>query len=200
MISALPPDMPPADVRIYCSVEAGLEFGVPAELIYAVSLNEGGRAGLAMRNTNGTYDLGWMQFNTSYLRTLAPYGVRPEFAQEDSCYPWHLAAWRLRGHLEEEGRADFWTRGAYYHSRTPSYNAVYRNRLIKNAARFDYVKAEQYFMMIEDQRRGAEVKAARDHAAEERRKTALKPVADDVTEALNALQRTQLSEVRADVR
>lgn len=150
IISDLPPEMPIAEVRYYCSVEASLRYGLPPELVYAVSLNEGGSPGLRSKNKNGTEDLGYMQFNTSYLAKLASYGISAEDVQSNSCYPFHLAAWRLRGHLEEPGDQDMFTKAAYYHSRTPTYNEIYRNKLMVNAAKFDFEKGLKYLNIILD--------------------------------------------------
>jgi len=148
IISDLPPDMPIAEVRYYCSVESSLRYGLPPELVYAVSLNEGGSPGMRSKNKNGTEDLGYMQFNTSYLAKLASYGISPEDVQKNSCYSFHLAAWRLRGHLEESGPEDMFTKAAYYHSRTPAYNEIYRNKLMVNAAKFDFEKGLKYLNII----------------------------------------------------
>jgi hypothetical protein len=43
-----------------------------------------------------------MQFNTSYLRDLAPYGIKPEDVAASGYYPYDLAAWRLRGHIKND--------------------------------------------------------------------------------------------------
>lgn len=145
LISDLPPQIPAEDARIWCSVEAARRYALPPELVYAVSRTEGGRPGIAVENSNGTYDLGWMQFNTAYLATLRGFGIRPSDVQGSSCYPFHLAAWRIRGHLEESPmKGDVFTRAAWYHSRTPEYNIAYRRRLIGNARRFDYAKAARF--------------------------------------------------------
>jgi hypothetical protein len=50
-------------------------------------------------------------------------------------YPFLLAAWRIRGHLQHDA-GDVWTRAANYHSRTPRYNAVYRADLMRRASRW----------------------------------------------------------------
>ena len=145
MISDLPPQVPAEEARIWCSVEAAGRYALPPELVYAVSRTEGGRPGIAVENSNGTFDLGWMQFNTAFLRSLRSYGIKASDVQANTCYPFHLAAWRLRGHLEESPlKGDAFTRAAWYHSRTPELNASYRARLIANARRFDYAKAAEY--------------------------------------------------------
>ena len=148
MISDLPPQMPVNEVRMFCSVESAIHYQIPADLIYAVALNEGGNFKSKVKNTNGTYDLGIMQFNTAYLKTLKDEGINPEDALKTGCYPFHLASWRIKGHISENTNADLFTKVAYYHSRTPKYNIVYRNRLIKNLQKFDYIQAEQIYSII----------------------------------------------------
>ncbi|WP_407214871.1 lysozyme family protein [Enterobacter kobei] len=69
----------------------------------AVAEKEGGSTGLENknRNSNGTYDVGRMQFNTVYLKDLEKYGITAEdVAQPQSCYSYDLAAWRIRGHIK----------------------------------------------------------------------------------------------------
>ncbi len=60
-------DMPPAQVeRCSCSITAAIKYQVPANIMLAVAEKEGGSTGLENknRNSNGTYDVGRMQFNT----------------------------------------------------------------------------------------------------------------------------------------
>jgi hypothetical protein len=127
------PNMPPQQQEmVVCSIGAGLAYGVPVNVMLAVAEQEGGRPGQWVRNTNGTYDVGAMQFNTTYLRELQRYGITPQAVAQPGCYPYQLAAWRLRGHLKND-QGDIWTRVANYHSRTPQYNARYRYQLVRRA-------------------------------------------------------------------
>ena len=119
-----------------CSIAAAQRFGLPPSVMLAVAQIEGGRPGQAARNTNGTYDLGPMQLNTAWLATLRPYGVDPRWALAGGCYPYQLAAWRIRGHLVRD-RGDYWTRVANYHSRTPALNRPYRAEVMVSAGRWD---------------------------------------------------------------
>jgi hypothetical protein len=133
----VPTALPPPDIqtRIVCSISAAQSFGLPPSVMLAVAQIEGGRPGLARRNTNGTYDLGPMQLNTAWLAELRPYGVDPRWALGYGCYSYQLAAWRIRGHLLRD-RGDYWTRVANYHSRTPAQNQPYRAQVIISAERW----------------------------------------------------------------
>jgi len=121
--------------RIVCSIAAALEYYVPVDVLLAVAELEGGRVGTISRNRNGTYDIGPMQFNTAYLADLRKFGISAEDVNVEGCYPYRLAAWRIRNHIEKDS-GDIWTRAANYHSRTPKYNRIYREKMIRAAKRW----------------------------------------------------------------
>ena len=58
-------------------------------------------------------------------------------------YPYQLAAWRLRKHLQHD-RGDVWTRAANYHSRTPRHNARYRHQLMRKAHQWSQWLGRQF--------------------------------------------------------
>ena len=129
----LPPQM---QERVVCSITAAVKYEVPANIVLAVAEQEAGKPGQWVENTNGTQDVGPMQFNTAYLAELRKYGITAKDVAQGGCYSYDLAAWRLRGHLRND-QGDIWTRAANYHSRTPQYNAVYRASLIKRAGKWE---------------------------------------------------------------
>jgi hypothetical protein len=136
--------LPPAQQEmVTCSIEAAVMFGVPANALLAVAEQEGGRAGLWQPNANGTHDVGTMQFNTAYLRDLRRYGITVEDVAGAGCYPYRLAAWRLRRHMEDDG-GDFWTRIANYHSRTAQFNQRYAGQIKRRAAKWDQFLRQHY--------------------------------------------------------
>ncbi|HHN9152362.1 TPA: conjugal transfer protein [Escherichia coli] len=131
-------DMPPAQVeRVVCSITAAIKYQVPANIMLAIAEKEGGNTGLENknRNSNGTYDVGRMQFNTVYLKDLEKYGITAEDVAQPGCYSYDLAAWRIRGHIKND-KGDIWTKAANYHSKTPKFNEVYRADLIRKAAKW----------------------------------------------------------------
>lgn len=129
-------DLPPQlQERVVCSIAAAVKYQIPANIVLAVAEKEAGKPDQWVRNTNGTHDVGPMQFNTVYLRDLARYGISPADVAAAGCYAFDLAAWRLRQHIRKD-RGDLWTRAANYHSRTPQYNAVYRTDLVVKAGRW----------------------------------------------------------------
>ncbi len=129
-------DLPPQlQERVVCSIAAATRYQIPANIVLAVAEKEGGQPGRWVRNSNGTHDVGAMQFNTAYLRELSRYGIEPDAVAAHGCYPYSLAAWRLRRHIKYD-RGDLWSRVANYHSRTPQFNAVYRADLIRRAVKW----------------------------------------------------------------
>ena len=129
-------DLPPQhQERVVCSITAAVKYEVPANIVLAVAEKEGGKPGQWVKNTNGTYDVGPMQFNTSYLHNLKPYGITAADVEQAGCYPYELAAWRLRSHILND-TGDLWTRVANYHSRTPFYNARYRKGVMRKAVKW----------------------------------------------------------------
>ena len=132
------PDLPPShhqQERIVCSITAAEKYAVPANILLAIAEKENGKPGVWVKNTNGTHDVGAMQFNTAYLKTLGRYGISPEDVASGGCYAYDLAAWRIHGHLTKDP-GDIWTRAANYHSRTPYYNQLYRADLMVKANRW----------------------------------------------------------------
>jgi hypothetical protein len=141
-------DLPPQiQERVICSISAAVKYEIPVNIVLAVAEKEAGKPGQWVQNSNGTYDVGPMQFNTKYMHDLARYGIKPSDVATSGCYSFDLAAWRLRGHIKND-KGDLWTRVANYHSRTPKYNVVYRADLRLKAAKWaDWVAAR--FVTVE---------------------------------------------------
>lgn len=130
------PGLPPKlHEQVVCSIYAAIKYEIPANILLAIAEKEAGKPGQWVRNSNGSYDVGSLQFNTQYLRTLSRYGIAPADLAQAGCYPFELAAWRVRQHLRTDS-GDMWTRAANYHSRTPRFNGIYRADLMKRAARW----------------------------------------------------------------
>lgn len=135
-------DLPPQlQERVVCSISAAVKYEVPANIVLAVAEKESGKPGQWVKNSNGTHDVGPMQFNTSYLGDLARYGITANDVAAAGCYSFDLAAWRIRQHIRND-KGDLWTKAANYHSRTPKYNQVYRADLIVKAVKWaDWLEA-----------------------------------------------------------
>lgn len=137
-------DLPPLiNERVVCSLSAAAKYEIPANVLLAVAEKENGRPGQWVRNSNGSHDVGQLQFNTKYLHSLARYGITPSDVAAAGCYPYDLAAWRLRQHITKDA-GDLWTRSANYHSRSPRFNEIYRADLMRRAARWADWLAARY--------------------------------------------------------
>jgi hypothetical protein len=146
----LPPQM---QERVVCSISAAVKYEVPANIVLAVAEKEAGKPGQWVRNSNGTHDVGPMQFNTTYLADLARYGITASDVASAGCYSFDLAAWRLRMHLRND-KGDLWTKAANYHSRTLRHNVVYRSDLIRKASKWaDWLEAR--FVTLDVTKAGA---------------------------------------------
>jgi len=128
----LPPNM---QERVVCSVTAAVKYEIPANILLAIAEKEGGKPGQWVRNSNGTHDVGSLQFNTRYLQDLSRYGITPDHVAQAGCYAYDLAAWRVRQHIRND-QGDIWTKAANYHSRTPKHNVRYRADLIAKAVKW----------------------------------------------------------------
>ena len=132
-IKTMPVDLPVTlQEKVKCSIVASVRYQIPTNVLLGIAEIENGKPGQKVANSNGTYDIGSLQFNTAYLAELKKYGIRQSDAAAPGCYPYHLAAWRLKQHITND-KGDFWSRAANYHSKTPSYNMVYRAKLMTAA-------------------------------------------------------------------
>jgi soluble lytic murein transglycosylase-like protein len=81
---------------VRCVAQASARYEVPELLLHGILMKEGGRMGQAVRNRNGTYDLGLAQINTSWLTHFARYGVRLEHLLNDTCTNLSASAYILK--------------------------------------------------------------------------------------------------------
>lgn len=137
-------DLPPEQQEmVECAISAAVKYAIPANIMLAVAEKEGGKPGQWVKNRNGTYDVGYMQFNTAYLKSLKKYGIEAKHVAAEGCYSYDLAAWRISTHLRED-EGDMWTRAANYHSTTPEFNSRYRADLITKTVKWGEWLEEHY--------------------------------------------------------
>jgi soluble lytic murein transglycosylase-like protein len=119
-----------------CIFLAAQTYSVPPAVLLGIYQVEGGKVGQSVGpNKNGSYDLGPMQINTIWLPQLArEWGVSQKTAhqwvRDDPCTNTGVAAWILRGHLDETNNLS--KAIAHYHSRTPNYGTAYRGRVVSS--------------------------------------------------------------------
>ena len=126
-----------------------MKYGIPANIMLAVASQEGGKAGQAVLNANGSVDYGAMQINTAWLADLRKYGITARDVTKAGCYAYDLAAWRIRQHIKHD-TGSLWQRVANYHSYTPELNWDYRRQIEKRAA-FWLAWLQKRFITIEVQ-------------------------------------------------
>ena len=116
-----------------CLMLAAQTYSVPPAVLVGIYQVEGGKPGQAVKNTNDTYDLGPMQINTIWIPELAEkWGVSNNTAlqmvKNDPCTNMGVAAWILRGHMDETGNLA--QAIAHYHSRTPKFGGPYKGKVV----------------------------------------------------------------------
>ncbi|MFT3741215.1 MAG: lytic transglycosylase domain-containing protein [Gammaproteobacteria bacterium] len=122
------------DVPIECINQAAVTYYVPAQVIISVLNVEGGRAGTASLNRNGTFDYGPMQINSKWLPKIAPYGYTREQIQYDPCVNVMVGAWILSTKIADsvQTQGGYWHGVAGYHSLTPTLNDTYQTKVLTN--------------------------------------------------------------------
>ncbi|MEO8964322.1 MAG: lytic transglycosylase domain-containing protein [Gammaproteobacteria bacterium] len=118
------------DVPPRCIIQAEAIYHVPVVLILSVMRQENGRNGQAVKNKNGSYDLGVMQINTRWLPALSRYGYTQEDLQYDPCKNVMAGTWILANNIATSNM--LWAGIGNYHSHTPQYNASYQNDIYKH--------------------------------------------------------------------
>jgi soluble lytic murein transglycosylase-like protein len=98
-----------------CWEEAGREFSIAPELLYAIAEQESNLDPRAIgRNRDGSRDIGLMQVNSYHLPRLAKYGITEQSLLNDSCRALKVGAGIL---------ADFMRRYGYSWEAVGAYNA-----------------------------------------------------------------------------
>lgn len=115
-------------VPIECINQAAVTYYVPAKVIVSVMAVEGGRVGMAKRNTNGSYDFGPMQINSIWLKKIQPYGYTQDELQYDPCVNVMVGTWILSREIASSGN-NFWYGVGNYHSNTAPLNQSYQYKV-----------------------------------------------------------------------
>lgn len=127
------------DVPLDCINEAAVAFHVPAVVILSIMAVEGGKNGMITKNKNGSEDLGVMQINSSWLKSLKPYHISKEDLQNNPCQNVRVGTWILAHHMADKSG---WQGIADYHSKTKKYNLAYQQKLQTHFYRINAVIRE----------------------------------------------------------
>ncbi len=121
--------------RLNCSIQAGLKYNVPVDVLLAISSIENGNIDTISKNTNNSYDYGVMQINSIYIEELND-KLNLDLKKEDflkrDCFSFQVAAYKLKEHIKFDN-GDLLTKLAMYHSKTPKYNDIYKKKIIAHA-------------------------------------------------------------------
>ena len=121
------------NLTLDCMAEAAQEHDVSLAALMGILAVEGGKAGEALRNPDGSFDVGPFQVNTRNLNDLSAKGFVPEAIVLDGCVNAHAAAWILRREYARTG--NIWEAVGAYHSRTPQFRDAYIARVRRHLAR-----------------------------------------------------------------
>jgi hypothetical protein len=121
--------IPFADIS-QCINEVALTYHVPAKLIISILEVEQGKVGQVVKNTNGTYDIGPMQINSTWLPELEKYNITQQDIQFNACANITVGAWILSKKIAN--RDDVLVGIGDYHSHTEKLNKTYSGLVIKN--------------------------------------------------------------------
>lgn len=133
-----------AQALAVCIFAAAQTYSVPPAVIMGILHVEGGRVGMASKNTNGTEDLGPMQINTIWMPELArhwnvPQATAKRLVRDDACVNIGVGTWILRKKINDSG--SLYKGIAWYHSATPKFGTVYRQKVIRAMQRYRLVRA-----------------------------------------------------------
>ena len=113
----------------FCYEEAGSRYGISPNLLYAISKGESSFNPIAINyNTNGSYDYGLMQINSTWEPALRKLGI-PWDTLADPCTNVMVGAWVLSQCIRDYGYT--WPAVGCYNSRTPSKRDRYAARIAR---------------------------------------------------------------------
>jgi soluble lytic murein transglycosylase-like protein len=117
----------------FCFDEAGTIYGIAPRLLWTISKGESNFNPRAVNyNSNGSYDFGLMQINSSWAPTLRKMGISWE-SLADPCTNVKVGAWVLAQCIQDYGYT--WAAVGCYNSRTPSKRDRYAARIARLMSR-----------------------------------------------------------------
>ncbi|SFL98356.1 lytic transglycosylase domain-containing protein [Rugamonas rubra] len=113
-----------------CWEQAAARYNVNPQLLYAIAKTESGLNPLARnRNKNGSYDVGLMQINSSWLPRLRQFGLDEQQLLEP-CTSIQVGAWILAQNMQRLGNS--WDAIGAYNSSKPALRLKYALRVYQN--------------------------------------------------------------------
>lgn len=113
-----------------CWEAAAQRYGIDPRLLVAIAKTESGINPRAYnRNSNGSYDVGLMQINSSWLPVLKRFGI-DERQLYDPCVSLQVGSWILAQNLRRSGNP--WQAVGAYNSSNPERARAYALKVYRN--------------------------------------------------------------------
>jgi soluble lytic murein transglycosylase-like protein len=120
----------------FCFEEAGKAYGISPLLLWGIAKTESSFNSQAVNvNTNGSYDYGVMQINSSWYKTL---GAETWERLSDPCTNVYVGAWVLAQCIQRNGYT--WEAVGCYNSGNPKKRKMYARKVIKELKLSGYGK------------------------------------------------------------
>ncbi|MBU5635363.1 lytic transglycosylase domain-containing protein [Geomonas sp. Red69] len=134
------------DASAFCFEEAGVEYGINPQILRAIAKVESNFNPAAVNyNTNGTYDFGLMQINSSWAPTI---GKQRWNSLGDPCNSVKTGAWILSMCMEKYGYT--WKAIGCYNSQTPDKRDRYSKKVFDQLQRVKPVRQEAEYRPLKD--------------------------------------------------
>ncbi len=116
-----------------CFETAAARYSIDPQMLRAIALTETGMRPhlVGPKNKNGTYDIGLMQINSAWLKTLARHGIT-EQGLFNACTNIQVGAWILANNIATHGAR--WKSVGAYNASTPSKQLIYIEKVKRNYA------------------------------------------------------------------
>jgi hypothetical protein len=111
----LPPAIANGEIQPACVLVVAQAYQLDPELLSGILYVEGGRKGMANKNTNGSYDYGPAQINSAWLDRTESAGIGAQELKNDTCKNLWAAGWILRRCLNKFPNS-FWHGVGCYHT------------------------------------------------------------------------------------
>jgi len=122
-----------------CKSKISKHFHIPEVILDAYLLTEKADPGHIRKNTDGTWDVGYMQINSVNWKSIyKKFNVVPTDIRYNGCINLMVGAHIIRGHLDDAGKGKienwraFFKVAANYHSKTDKINNIYQEKWIEN--------------------------------------------------------------------
>ncbi len=129
--------IPHTDVPLHCINEAAIEFHIPAKLILSILNIEQGKIGQTVKNKNGTYDIGPLQINSSWLPQLNRMGITQHDIQYNPCTNVRVGTWILTKEIAAQN--NLLVGIGNYHSHTYQLNKNYYTQIKVNFTKITFL-------------------------------------------------------------